>query len=61
VFETTTVTTGSASLARDSGVSTWLLFGKSSGLNLQVGYTRSREYGLNTVFFGAGYNLRRAL
>jgi len=59
VFETTTVTTGTASLDRDDGFSTWALFGKSPGFTFQVGYTRSNEFGLNTLFFGAGYNLRR--
>ena len=59
VFETTSITTGSASLARDDGVSTWLLFGKSPGLNLQVGYTRSMEYDLDTLFFGIGFHVRK--
>ena len=61
VFETTSITTGSASLARDNGVSTWLLFGRSPGLNLQVGYTRSMEYDLDTLFFGIGFNIRKAI
>ena len=61
VFETTSITTGSASLARDDGVSTWLVFGKSPGVNLQVGYTRSMEYDLNTLFFGVGFNIRKAV
>jgi hypothetical protein len=58
VFETSTVTSGTAALARDSGVSTWLQLGKSPGLSFQVGFTRSREYDLNTLFFGVGYTLR---
>ena len=61
VFETTAITTGSASLARDNGVSAWLLFGKSPGLNLQVGYTRSIEYDLDTLFFGIGFNIRKSV
>lgn len=61
VFETSTVTTGSASLASDNGFSTWLLFGKRSGLNLQIGYTRSVEYDLNTLFFGVGFNIRKSV
>jgi hypothetical protein len=59
VFETSTVTTGTASLDRDDGFSTWVLFGKSPGVTFQVGYTRSAAFGLNTLFFGAGYNLRK--
>lgn len=61
VFETTSITTGSASLARDNGLATWLVFGKSPGLNLQVGYTRSIEYDLNTLSFGIGFNIRKAV
>jgi hypothetical protein len=60
VFETTTVTTGSASIARDRGYSTWLTLGSSRVFNLYAGYTRSTEYDLNTVFFGIGVNLRKA-
>jgi hypothetical protein len=60
-FETATVTTGSASLARDNGVSTWLLFGKSPGINLQIGYTRSAVYDLDTLFFGVGFNVRKSV
>ena len=59
VFETTTEVTGTASLVRDSGFSTWLSFGHGYGLSLRAGFTRSQSYGLNTVFLGAGYNLRR--
>jgi len=60
VFETTTVTTGSASIARDRGYSTWLTLGSSRVFNLYVGYTRSTEYDLNTVFYGIGVSLRKA-
>jgi hypothetical protein len=60
VFETTTVTTGSASIARDRGYSTWLTLGPPRLFNLYVGYTRSTEYDLNTVFFGIGVSLRKA-
>lgn len=60
VFETTTVTTGSASIARDRGYSGWLMLGSSRVFNLYAGYTRSTEYHLNTVFFGIGVSLRKA-
>jgi hypothetical protein len=60
VFETTTVTTGSASIARDRGYSTWLTLGSSRIFNLYAGYTRSTEYNLNTAFFGIGVSLRKA-
>jgi hypothetical protein len=61
VFETISITTGSASLARDHGVAAWLVFGKSPGLNLQVGYTRSIEYDLDTLFFRIGFNIRKTI
>ena len=61
VFEENTVTTGSASIARDRGVSGFLLFGQNPGMNLHVGFTRSTQFNLNTVFFGLGYNLRKPL
>ena len=61
VFEETTVTTGSASIARDRGVSGFLLFGRNPGVNVHVGFTRSMQFNLNTVFFGVGYNLRKPI
>ena len=61
VFEETTVTTGSASIARDRGFSGFLLLGRNPGINTYVGYTRSTQFDLNTVFFGIGYNLRKPL
>lgn len=60
VFETTTVTTGNAAIARDRGVSAYLVFGRNPGANLYVGYTRSTQFHLNTLFFGIGYNVRKA-
>ena len=60
VFETTTVTTGSATIARDRGYSGWVALGSTRVFNLYAGYTRSTEYHLNTVFFGIGVSLRRA-
>jgi hypothetical protein len=58
VFVTTTTTVGTASLAADHGFSTWLNFRPTAFMSLQVGYSRSVPYALNTFFFGTGFNLR---
>ena len=60
-FETTTVTTGSSSIARDRGYSGWVLFGGSRPLNLQLGYTHSTSFNLDTLFFGVGVHIRKPL
>ena len=61
VFEQTTVTSGSSDIARDRGVSGFVLFGRNPGVNTYAGFTRSTHFHLNTVFFGVGYNLRKPL
>jgi hypothetical protein len=61
VFEDTTVTIGTAGIARDRGFSGFLLFGNNPGVNLYGGFTRSTQFDLNTVFFGIGYNLSKTL
>lgn len=60
VFETTAVSTG-ASLARDRGASAFVVFGKNPGVNFYGGYTHSSTFDLHTVFFGAGFNVRKPL
>lgn len=60
-FETQSVTTGSADIARDHGFSTWAALGVRPSLNVYAGYTRSVPYSLNTVFFGVGFRIRRSL
>ena len=57
VFETTSVSVGSADLVRDNGFSVWGSAHLSKALTLQAGYTRSVHYALNTVTFGIGVNL----
>jgi hypothetical protein len=57
VFESASVTTGSAEIARDHGFSTWIQISPASTLDLYAGYTRSTQYALDTVFFGMGVNL----
>lgn len=61
VFEESTTTTGNAGIARDRGFSSFLFFGKNPGMNVYGGFTRSTQFGLNTFFFGVGYNLRKPL
>jgi hypothetical protein len=57
VFENTAVTVGPADLARDNGFSFWGGVHASKILLLQVGYTRSVHYSLDTVTFGVSVNL----
>jgi hypothetical protein len=55
VFETTSETVGSADLANDHGFSGWLSVFPQSGIDFQIGYTRSVGYDLDTLFFGVGF------
>src|SRR5499427_7149625 len=55
VFETSGETVGTADLANDHGVSTWLTAHSGSKIDFQAGYTRSAGYDLNTLFFGVGH------
>lgn len=57
VFETTHSAVGPADLVRDDGFSVWGSIRPAKALTLQVGYTRSIHYALNTVSFGIGVNL----
>jgi hypothetical protein len=61
VFETQSVVTGSADLARDRGFSAFLVVSPRPSFDLFGGYTRSTEYDLNTVFFGVGVRVRKSL
>ena len=61
VFQTASVTTGSADIARDHGFSTWLQFSPASVVDLYAGYTRSTVYALDTVFVGLGVNVGKAI
>ncbi len=51
VFQNQSVTIGSADIARDNGGSVWLDINPSGILSLEVGYSRSAEYDLNSFFF----------
>ncbi len=60
VFMMNPVTVGN-DLTRDHGFSTWLAASLPNYVDLQLAYTRSYGYDLNTVTFGMGYNLGAAL
>ena len=57
VFENNQQTTGSAEIARDNGYSGWLDASPTPYLDLELGYTHSVHYVLNTVSFSVGVNL----
>jgi hypothetical protein len=61
VFQTASVTTGPADIARDHGFSTWLQFSPTPVLDFYGGYTRSIRYALDTVFVGIGVNVGKAI
>jgi hypothetical protein len=52
-------TTGSASIAQDHGFSGWIDASPGRKVNLEVGFTRSLVYDLNSVSFTIGINLRQ--
>lgn len=60
VFATASVTTGTASIAQDDGVSVFAQYALGKNVTLSGGYTRSEQYSLNTVFFGIGFNVGQA-
>ena len=58
VFETSQQTTGSADIARDNGFSAWIDATPRQVVNLELGFTRSMRYDLNSVSFLIGFNLK---
>lgn len=61
VFANSPETVGSAALDRDRGVSLGADARLNSIVNLSLGYTHSFSYALDTVYFGLGFNVGRAL
>jgi len=57
VFQQNQQTTGSADIANDNGFSAWIDANPSSYLDLQLGYTRSVQYDLNSVSFTVGVDV----
>ena len=60
-FENAHQTTGAAALTQDDGFSASLLVSPTPYLDLDVGYTRSAQYSLDTVSFGVGVNVTELL
>jgi hypothetical protein len=56
-FETASETIGTSTLTDDHGFATWLSIRAGSSADLQLGYTRSMGYDLNTLSFGIGFHL----
>jgi hypothetical protein len=57
VFQSNQQTTGGADIARDNGFSTWLDASPGRYIDMELGYTRSTHYDLNSVSFSIGFNL----
>lgn len=60
-FENNHLTTGTASLTSDDGFNADLSFSPKPYLDLDLGYSRSVRYALNSVSFGIGVNLSSML
>jgi hypothetical protein len=57
VLGASTETVGPADIANDHGFSAWLGLRPKSTVDFQIGYTRSVNYSLDTLFFGVGFRL----
>jgi hypothetical protein len=57
VFETAHATVGSADIARDNGFNAFVGASPSPYVDLQLGYTHSVHYALDTVSFSVGVNV----
>jgi hypothetical protein len=57
VFQQNQQTTGTADIARDDGFSAWVEASPSHAVSMQLGYTRSTHYALNSVSFNVGVNV----
>ena len=55
VFQTQQQTVGTAAIANDHGVSTWVSLRPNTATDFQIGYSRSMGYQLNSLFFGVGF------
>ncbi len=59
VFLNNQQTTGTADIAHDDGFSTWIEAKPGSVLDMELGFTRSIHYDLNSVSFNIGLNFGR--
>ncbi len=58
IFDLNQQTTGSADIAKDNGFSTWVDASPGRVFDLELGFTRSTHYDLNSVSFQIGFNLK---
>jgi hypothetical protein len=56
VFQTEQQTVGPAQIANDQGFSTWMTLRPTLSTDLQIGYSRSAAYHLDSFFFGIGFH-----
>jgi hypothetical protein len=56
-FQNNQQTTGSADIAKDNGFSTWLELTPKAYVDMELAYTRSMNYDLNSVSFTIGMNV----
>lgn len=59
VFANNQQTTGTADIAKDHGFSTWVDASPGRYVDMELGFTRSMHYDLNSVSFTIGVNLGR--
>jgi hypothetical protein len=59
VFLNNQQTTGTADIAHDDGFSTWIGASPGRAVDVELGFTRSIHYDLNSVSFNIGLNLGR--
>jgi hypothetical protein len=59
VFLNNQQTTGTADIAHDDGFSTWIGASPGRAVDIELGFTRSLHYDLNSVSFSIGLNLGR--
>lgn len=57
VFQGNQQTTGSADIARDNGFSSWIDASPGQLIDMELAFTRSLHYDLNSVSFTIGFNL----
>jgi hypothetical protein len=60
-FENAHQTSGTSALTHDDGFSAGLIVSPKSYLDLNLGYTRSAQYALDTISFGIGVNVTALL
>jgi hypothetical protein len=60
-FESVHQTSGTSALTQDDGFSAGLIVSPKSYLDLNLGYTRSAQYSLDTISFGIGINVTALL